>query len=326
MCLDNMRPLALTTGEPAGIGPEVALRAAWAAGVPIELLGDHDLLEETASRLELGPVPDFVSFRHIPLAVPVVPGIPDRRNAEAVIAMLEAAHKGCICGNYRAVVTAPVQKSVLCTPHYRFTGHTEFFQQRTASQRVVTMLVSSPRRDALKVALATTHLPLADVAASITAARLDEVLDILLTSLTQEYGCTNPRLAVAGLNPHAGEDGEMGQEEINIISPALSRARRAHPNAVIEGPLPADTLFIPGREKHFDAILAMYHDQGLPALKHVGFVEGVNVTLGLPYVRTSVDHGTALDIAGRGVADHRSMSAAIELALTLSNNREARMA
>ena len=323
---ETLRPLAITTGEPAGIGPEVALQAAWTCSYPVELLGDRDLLAETASRLGLGSTPEHITFRHFPLAVPAHPGQLDHRNAPTVIAMLEAAHHGAMDGRYRGIVTGPVQKSVLCDSEHHFTGHTEFFQHLAGVHRVVMMLVSSPRTDALKVALATTHLPLANVAAAITAARLDEVLEILINSLSVEYGLSNPRLAVAGLNPHAGEAGEMGTEEITVIAPALERARRAHPNALIEGPLPADTLFIPDRKDHYDAVLAMYHDQGLPVLKHVGFVEGVNVTLGLPYVRTSVDHGTALDIAGRGVADHRSMTAAIELANTLCNNREARMA
>lgn len=319
-------PLAVTTGEPAGIGPEVALKAAWEARTPVELIGDRDQLETLAATLGLGPVPQGVRFRHVPLAVPARPGILDRRNAAAVLEMLTLAHEGAASGRYRAIVTGPVQKSVLCGPGSHFSGHTEFFQKKAGVPRVVMMLVSTPRPDALKVALATTHLPVSAIAEAITDERLDGVLDILLHALRRDYGFARPRLAVAGLNPHAGESGELGTEEIRVITPAIERARRKHPDASIEGPFPADTLFIPGREKSYDAVLTMYHDQGLPVLKHVGFVEGVNVTLGLPYVRTSVDHGTALDIAGRGVADHRSMLAALELAQTLSKNREARMA
>ncbi len=319
-------PLALTTGEPAGIGPEVAVRAAWETRARVELIGDRTQLEKTAEALGLGPAPAHVSFRHVPLAAAPVPGVLDRRNAPAVLEMLTLAHEGAASGRYRAIVTGPVQKSVLCGPGSHFSGHTEFFQQKAGVKRVVMMLVSTPRQDALKVALATTHLPVSQIAPAITPERLDDILDILLTALRREYGFAHPRLAVAGLNPHAGESGELGMEEIEVITPAILRARAKHPECSIEGPFPADTLFIPGREASYDAVLAMYHDQGLPVLKHVGFVEGVNVTLGLPYVRTSVDHGTALDIAGRGVADHRSMTAALELAQTLSKNREARMA
>ena len=186
------------------------------------------------------------------------------------------------------------------------------------------MLVSSPRRDALKVALATTHLPLRAVPDAITPELLDEVLAILKRELQVSYAIPHPTIAVAGLNPHAGENGHMGTEEITVISPALERARDG--SADIIGPLPADTIFVPGKMEKWDAVLCMYHDQGLPTLKHVGFAEGVNVTLGLPYVRTSVDHGTALDIAGRGIADARSMTAALELAHTLAKNRDSRMA
>lgn len=186
------------------------------------------------------------------------------------------------------------------------------------------MLTSSPRQNALKVALATTHLPLRDVADAITPKVLDEVLAILKRALVRDFGIAHPVIAVAGLNPHAGESGHMGREEIEVITPALERAKA--PGFDIVGPLPADTIFVPGKMERWDAVLCMYHDQGLPVLKHVGFAEGVNVTLGLPYVRTSVDHGTALDIAGRGIADARSMTAALELAQTLAGNRDAAMA
>ena len=201
---------------------------------------------------------------------------------------------------------------------------TEFFEHLAGVKRVVMMLTSSPRQNALKVALATTHLPLRDVADAITPKVLDEVLAILKRALVRDFGIGHPVIAVAGLNPHAGESGHMGREEIEVITPALERAKA--PGFDIVGPLPADTIFVPGKMERWDAVLCMYHDQGLPVLKHVGFAEGVNVTLGLPYVRTSVDHGTALDIAGRGIADARSMTAALELAQTLAGNRDAAMA
>ena len=260
----------------------------------------------------------------MPLAEAPVPGKLSLKNSPYVIETLAAAHRLCTEGAAGAVVTAPVQKSILIEAGFRFTGHTEFFAEAAGVSRVVMMLVSSPRRNALKVALATTHLPLRAVPDAITPELLDEVLTILKRELQVSYAIPHPTIAVAGLNPHAGENGHMGTEEITVISPALERARDG--SADIIGPLPADTIFVPGKMEKWDAVLCMYHDQGLPTLKHVGFAEGVNVTLGLPYVRTSVDHGTALDIAGRGIADARSMTAALELAHTLAKNRDSRMA
>ena len=311
--LSSIKPQAITTGEPAGIGPEVSVRAAWKSRGPVILVGDRDMLLAEARRLGLPEPPAQVSFHHVPLAETPVPGKLSLKNAAYVIETLAAAHRLCTEGAAGAVVTAPVQKSILIEAGFRFTGHTEFFAEAAGVPRVVMMLVSSPRRDALKVALATTHLPLRAVPDAITPELLDEVLAI-----------PHPTIAVAGLNPHAGENGHMGTEEVTVISPALERARDG--SADIIGPLPADTIFVPGKMEKWDAVLCMYHDQGLPTLKHVGFAEGVNVTLGLPYVRTSVDHGTALDIAGRGIADARSMTAALELAHTLAKNRDSRMA
>ena len=320
----SIKPQAITTGEPAGIGPEVSVRAAWKSPSPVILVGDRDMLLAEARRLGLPEPPAQVSFHHVPLAEAPVPGKLSLKNAAYVIETLSAAHRLCADGTAGAVVTAPVQKSILIEAGFRFTGHTEFFAEAAGVPRVVMMLVSSPRRDALKVALATTHLPLRAVPDAITPALLDEVLSILKRELQVSYAIAHPTIAVAGLTPHAGENGHMGTEEITVISPALERARDG--SADIIGPLPADTIFVPGKMEKWDAVLCMYHDQGLPTLKHVGFAEGVNVTLGLPYVRTSVDHGTALDIAGRGIADARSMTAALELAHTLAKNRDSRMA
>ena len=277
--MTELRSVAVTTGEPAGIGPEVSLKAAAAVSDPILLIGDRTLLEAEARRLGIAwPLPAHVSIRHVQLRAPAVP----------------------------------------------FTGHTEFFQDLCGVRRVVMMLTSNARTDAMKVALATTHLPIARLSEAITGELLDEVLDTLNTALARDYGLAEPRILVTGLNPHAGENGHMGHEEINTITPALERARSRGIHA--DGPVPADTAFVPGHWDRYDAVLCMYHDQGLPVLKHVGFAEGVNVTLGLPYIRTSVDHGTALDIAGQGKADDTSMISALRLAHFLSKNRETRMA
>ena len=322
------KPLAITTGEPAGIGPEVSVRAAWAAETPLVLVGDRGMLLETARRLGLAPEPPAcVTFHHVPLAETPVPGVLSLANSEYVIRTLAEAHRLVTEGAARAIVTAPVQKSILIEAGHRFTGHTEFFAEAAGVSRVVMMLVSSPEADALCVALATTHLPLREVPDAITPDLLREVLSILVNDLHRSWAIRKPVIAVAGLNPHAGENGHMGREEIEVIEPALGRARILFGDtAELVGPLPADTIFVPSKMKRWDAVLCMYHDQGLPTLKHVGFERGVNVTLGLPYVRTSVDHGTALDIAGRGIADARSMTAAILLAQTLADNRDSAMA
>lgn len=320
-----MTKLVITTGEPAGIGPEVSVKAAWKSTAPIILVGDREMLLRQAVQLGLSAEPPAnISFEHVPLGTTVHAGVLDVRNSPYVLETLRRAHQICVSSTDAAVVTAPVQKSILSEAGEAFTGHTEFFEHLAGVKRVVMMLTSSPRQNALKVALATTHLPLRDVADAITPKVLDEVLAILKRALVRDFGIAHPVIAVAGLNPHAGESGHMGREEIEVITPALERAKA--PGFDIVGPLPADTIFVPSKMERWDAVLCMYHDQGLPVLKHVGFAEGVNVTLGLPYVRTSVDHGTALDIAGRGIADDRSMTAALELAQTLAGNRDAAMA
>lgn len=319
-----MRRLALTAGEPAGIGPELLVRVAQAEW-PAELvaIADRGVLQSAARTLGLplhlhdvvpgearAHEPGTLSLLHVPVAAPVVPGRLDVRNAAHVLAMLAEAASGAEQGRFNAIVTAPVQKSVLNDAGVRFTGHTEYFADRV-HRPVVMMLVAG----SLRVALQTTHVPLRAVADAITADGLEGTLRILHADLAQRFGIAEPRIAVLGLNPHAGESGHLGREEIEVITPVLARWRAAGRHIV--GPLPADTAFVPRQLEGFDAVLAMYHDQGLPVLKYAGFGHAVNVTLGLPYVRTSVDHGTALDLAGRGIADAGSLFAAVTLALDL---------
>jgi 4-hydroxythreonine-4-phosphate dehydrogenase len=307
--------LAITTGEPAGIGPEISV-AALEAPLPaaITLIGDAGLIAERAALLARR-VPETVEILHVPLAVPSVAGTLDVRNARYVLATLDAAIDGCTTGRFDAVVTTPVQKSVINEAGMPFSGHTEYLAERTSTAQVVMMLAGATAHGPLRVALATTHLPLASVSAAISSTLLRSVLEIIDHDLRLRFGIAQPRIAVAGLNPHAGESGHLGREEIEVMAPAIEQARRDGIDA--HGPLPADTLFVPAVAQRFDALLAMYHDQGLPVLKYATFGHGVNVTLGLPFVRTSVDHGTALDKAGRGTADASSLRAALELALEL---------
>ncbi len=327
--------IAITAGEPAGIGAELLVRIAarrWRQR--LIAIADPDALLEAAARIgsDLVLVPDDGSSRKalpgghlaicpLKLARRPRPGQLDKRNAPATLAMLEEASAGALAGRYDAIVTAPVQKSVLDRPDAPFSGHTEFFAERAGKARVVMMLIAPGEgaRLPLRVALATTHLPLRAVPDAIRPAGLTTVLRVLHTSLQRDYGKVEPRIAVLGLNPHAGESGHLGIEDIEVITPVLRRLRRE--GMRLEGPLPADTAFTPARLASTDAFLAMYHDQGLPVLKYAGFGRAVNVTLGLPYVRTSVDHGTALDIAGTGQADPGSLCAAIEEAARMAQNR-----
>jgi 4-hydroxythreonine-4-phosphate dehydrogenase len=302
-------PIAITAGEPAGIGPEIAVAAAAASRLPTVLIGDRQLLQQAAQTAGVDwPLPAWVGIEHLAVEAPVVPGRLDARNARYVLRTLDAAIDGCLRGHFRAMVTAPVHKGVINDAGVPFTGHTEYLAERTGARHVVMLLVGG----GMRVALATTHLPLAQVAGAITAELLAATLDVLQHDLRERFGLPRPRIGVAGLNPHAGEGGHLGREEIEVIAPALAAARARGIDAA--GPLPADTLFVPAMLARFDAVLAMFHDQGLPVLKHAGFGHGVNVTLGLPLVRTSVDHGTALDLAGGGSADAGSMKAALELA------------
>lgn len=307
--------IALTTGEPAGIGPEVAIKAALSAAVPLALIGDRALLEATAQKLGVS-MPPHVVIEHVALAAPVEPGRLDVRNSAYVLALLDRAIAGCHAGTFAALVTAPLHKGVINAAGHVFSGHTEYLAQKTGTAQVVMMLVGTAQGEAvrfpLRVALATTHLPLAAVPAALTIAGLSAVLDVLQHDLEHRFGIAAPRIAVCGLNPHAGEGGYLGCEEIEVICPAIDAAVKR--GMSVAGPLPADTAFVPAQAQRFDAILAMYHDQGLAPLKFATFGRGVNVTLGLPFVRTSVDHGTALDIAGSARADASSMAEAIRLA------------
>jgi 4-hydroxythreonine-4-phosphate dehydrogenase len=318
--------IALTSGEPAGIGPDICLAiAARRLDCDLVCLGDREMLAERARALgmsiELRPydaashqhVPGTLTVEHHPLQVPTVARRVDPRNSASVIRMLERACDGALSGEFAAIVTAPVHKAVINDAGIPFTGHTEFFAERTDVPRPVMMLATG----SLRVALATTHLPLARVSEAITVDSLCEVLEIVDRDLARWWGIGRPRIAVCGLNPHAGEGGHLGDEEIRVIAPAMARMRER--GLSVSGPLPADTVFVPRVLADFDVVLAMYHDQGLPVIKHAGFENAVNVTLGLPILRTSVDHGTALDLAGTGLADAGSMAAAIDLAVQLAS-------
>jgi 4-hydroxythreonine-4-phosphate dehydrogenase len=250
---------------------------------------------------------------HVPLARPCAPGKLDPANSGYVLSVLERAVRGCLSGEYHAMVTAPVQKSVINDAGIAFTGHTEYLAERAAGAHVVMMLVGG----GLRVALATTHLALKDVPQAITREGLGRTLRVLDRDLRSRFRIARPRILVAGLNPHSGESGHLGTEDRDIIVPAIAQAAAGGIDA--SGPIPADTLFVPDRVEAADAVLAMYHDQGLPVLKYASFGKGVNVTLGLPFVRTSVDHGTALDLAGTGKADPGSLIEAVQLAIELAS-------
>ena len=367
--------IAITAGEPAGIGPELVLRLAEAPGASRRVvIADRTLLAERARllglpltladyRREAAPAPGTLEVLHVPLAAPSRPGVLDAANGRYVLATLDAAIAGCVSGEFAAMVTAPVHKGVINDAGVPFSGHTEYLAEQTRTPRVVMMLVGG----GMRVALATTHLPLRAVPDAITPALLTEVLQILHADLVGKFGIAAPRILVAGLNPHAGEGGHLGREEIEVIEPVLATLRIvvddlrtkfgiATPKVAVcglnphageggylgdeeirviapaiarlqasgvhaSGPLPGDTAFVPQVLARFDAVLAMYHDQGLPVIKHAGFEHAVNVTLGLPLVRTSPDHGTALDLAGTGKADVRSLLAAVRLASRLAAQR-----
>jgi 4-hydroxythreonine-4-phosphate dehydrogenase len=308
---DTLPTIAVTTGEPAGIGPEICAALLDAPAVArLVLIGDRTLLERTAG----ARLPEE-NVLHVPLEAPVRPGTLDPANARYVLALLDAGIDGCTAGRFDALVTAPVHKGVINDAGTPFTGHTEYLAQRTGAPLPVMLLVGG----GLRVALATTHLPLARVSAALTARRLAEVLRVLDADLRAKFGIAAPRILVCGLNPHAGEGGHLGREEIEVIAPTLERLRAE--GLALTGPVPADTAFLPAQVAGHDAVLAMYHDQGLPVLKRASFGEAVNVTLGLPIVRTSVDHGTALDLAGTGRADPGSLRAAVRLAAAISTAR-----
>ena len=318
--------IVITPGEPAGIGPDLTLQLA-SRDWPVQLVvcADRELLQARAAQLGLSVTLDDYSAHqpalpqqagsltvvHEPLCAPVVPGQTDVRNSDYVLRTLSRASEGCLSGEFAALVTGPVHKGIINQAGIPFSGHTEFFAERAGCHKVVMMLATAE----LRVALATTHLPLKEVSAAITRDNLHEVITILHHDLQHKFHLPEPRILVCGLNPHAGEGGHMGREEIDVIEPALEELRQR--GITLIGPLPADTLFQPKYLQNADAVLAMYHDQGLPVLKFQGFDRAVNITLGLPFFRTSVDHGTALELAGLGKADPGSFITAITLATNM---------
>lgn len=332
--------LALTPGEPAGIGPELCVQLAQ-RDLPARIVAvaDAQLLSDCARQLNLplqiepfdpqGPAPPsragVLSVLPVPLAAPATPGKLCAANGAYVLATLDAAVDGCLKGRFDALVTGPIHKGVIndylrstdVVAGKTFYGHTEYLAEHSGGGLPVMMLATK----GLRVALVTTHLPLAEVPAAITRERLGETLDILHADLQRDFDIERPRILVCGLNPHAGEDGHLGREEIEVIIPVLEERRRY--GWQLEGPLPADTLFTPDRLARADAVLAMYHDQGLPVLKHLGFGRAVNITLGLPLIRTSVDHGTALELVGTGLARIDSLTLAVELAAEMATKRQA---
>lgn len=322
-----MATLLLTPGEPAGIGPELAVKLAQTPQPGVVAVANASLLADTAAQLQLPlvlhawqpgdaspplPAGALYCWDH-PLAAPALPGLLNPANAGYVLATLASACDACAAGQAQAMVTGPVQKSVIADSGVAFSGHTEWLAQRLAAPEPVMMLLAG----ALRVALATTHLPLANVPAALTPASLRHALTVLHHDLQHKFGIAQPRILVAGLNPHAGENGHLGREEIEVIAPVLAELRLQGMH--LTGPLAADTLFTPKYLDHADAVLAMYHDQGLPVLKYVGFGHAVNLTLGLPIIRTSVDHGVALDLAGKGLASLGSLHAAVALARQLAS-------
>ncbi len=320
--------IVVTSGEPAGIGPDLCIKlASMEFAARLVILADREVLAARAALLGIkanfhayapqsAPRPGAIEVLHVPAAAPVQPGHLNSRNGAYVLAMLRRAVAGCESGEFSALVTAPVHKAVINDAGIPFTGHTEYLAAHTGTPRVVMMLVGG----GMRVALATIHLPLSQVAQAITRDSLEQTLRILHHDLRTRFGIAEPRILVAGLNPHAGESGHLGREEIDIIEPLLNALRKT--GMQLEGPLPADTLFTRKYLDRADAVLAMYHDQGLSVLKYASFGEGVNVTLGLPIIRTSVDHGTALDLAGSGNIESGSMRAAVQLAIDLAGRKQ----
>ena len=322
--------IVITSGEPAGVGPDACVTLAqrdWEADLVVA--ADAEVLAAAASALELPLTLErydstrpmkphrggILQVMHIAAGCPVVPGQLDVRNAAYVIEMLDRACDGCTNGEFAGMVTAPVQKSILMDAGYRFSGHTEYLAERTRAAMPVMLLLN----DQLRVALVTTHLALSDVPRAITRDRLRSTLRIVNMDLERHFSLQPPRIAVLGLNPHAGEGGHLGREELDIIEPVIAELRAE--GLALQGPIPADTAFTPRFLKTVDVIVAMYHDQGLPVIKHVGFGNAVNMTLGLPILRTSVDHGTALSLARSGKAESGSLSAALALAIDLASSR-----
>ncbi|MGX9419402.1 4-hydroxythreonine-4-phosphate dehydrogenase PdxA [Vibrio sp. WJH972] len=327
----TVKRIIVTAGEPAGIGPDLVLALSqenWAHQIVV--CADRDMLAQRAA--VLGITVDLVDYHasipvtqqtagtllieHIPLATPCSVGLLDETNGQYVLRTLERAAQGCLQGEFDAVVTGPVHKGVINRAGVQFSGHTEFFAEQSNTPLVVMMLAT----EGLRVALATTHLPLNKVSQAITPKLLEEIIHILHADLVNKFGIKQPNIYVCGLNPHAGEDGVLGSEEIDTIQPVLNTLRQQHGYQLI-GPLPADTIFNPKYLEQADAVLGMYHDQVLPVLKYKGFGQSVNITLGLPFIRTSVDHGTALDLAGSGKADTGSFKTALQYAIDLVDSK-----
>ena len=331
MAKNPLPRIVISSGEPAGIGPDLcAMLVSHQFKADITVICDAQVLQTRALQantsaafrpyaLNMHPKAGL-QLLHLPSIAPVVAGQLNANNSGYVLNMLDLTIDGCMSKHFDAMVTAPVHKGVINDAGIVFTGHTEYLAERTQTKNVVMMLVDNSTRGGMRVALATIHLALKDVPAAINKTNLEQTIRILHADLIDKFGIKNPRILVAGLNPHAGEDGYLGREEIDVINPVLAKLRLENMDLI--GALPADTLFAKHHLKNADAVLAMYHDQGLPVLKHASFGGGVNVTLGLPIIRTSVDHGTALDLAGTNKINNGSMLAAIELAIELANNRK----
>ena len=306
-----MKSIAITLGDPAGIGPDILIKLAQHnLSVPLCVIADRDLLANRANKLGL-TLPSSLVIQHVPLKKPCLIGKPDPANAKYILETLRIAATGCQRNDYKAMVTGPLNKTVINKAGIAFTGHTEWLAKLAGVQRTVMLFVTNE----LKVALYTTHIPLADVPSSLAPSTLKESIQILQKGLQKYFSIANPRIIICGLNPHAGENGYFGKEEINVIEPVIKALNTK--GFLLTGPLPADTAFTPSHSHRADAILALYHDQGLPVVKALGFGQAVNVTLGLPFLRTSVDHGTAFDLAGTDRADESSLLAAVKLAAAL---------
>ena len=324
--------LVITPGEPAGIGPDLIIQYVQQAQEhELICIADSSMLRMRAEKLELPltlhsydadtirpQVAGHLTVLEAPLVNASVCGVADKENAQSQLNALERAVSGCMSGEFSALITGPMHKGIINESGIPFTGHTEYLAALSKTKKVVMMLAAPESKYQLRVALATTHLPLAKVSEAITPSSLEEIITILNHDMRKYFGLKQPKILVCGLNPHAGEDGHLGMEEIETIIPAINKLK--HEGLNLEGPLPADTLFTERYLKDADAVLAMYHDQGLPVLKHVGFGEAVNVTLGLPFIRTSVDHGTAFDLAGTGRASVGSLKAALMMASQMAQD------
>jgi len=324
-----MKKIAITYGEPAGIGPDLVLQLAQQSQfnhLQFIIIGDKNVLNDRAEQLGIksnwgtynkkSPSTQAIQILHIETNSKTIPGKLNKNNSAHILACLDSAIDGCLKNEFSALVTCPVHKGIINDSGIAFSGHTEYLAEKSNIKKVVMMLCENNSEFKLRVALVTTHLPLSKVSKAITSDELENTLTILQNDLQHYFKIKSPTIYVCGLNPHAGEDGHLGDEEINIIEPCLNKLRNKGYNLI--GPLPADTLFIPNNLRQADAVVAMYHDQGLPILKHLGFGQAINVTLGLPFIRTSVDHGTALELAGTGKAKAASLFNAITLADIMS--------